>query len=138
MKCMNRATLLGRVGSDPEVRSTGTGKKVAQFSLATSWGTGDKEKTEWHKIVAWEKTAEVIESYVRKGDPLLVEGEINYRSYEKDGETKYITEIRAFSVILLPSGGEKRQPATATAGAAKKEASYEDFDADFPDSDLPF
>jgi len=137
MKCMNRATLLGRVGSDPEVRSTGTGKKVAQFSLATSWGTGDKERTEWHRIVAWEKTADVIESYVKKGDPLLVEGEINYRTYEKDGETKYVTEIRAFSVILLPSG-EKRQPATA--GAAKKEASYEDFDADFPAdaSDLPF
>lgn len=100
MRGLNKVLLMGNVGSDPEVRSTNTGKKVCNFSLATN---ETKDHTEWHRVVAWEKTAEIIESYVRKGSPLFVEGRIATRKYEKDGRDVYATEIVAYQVILLGS-----------------------------------
>lgn len=134
MKSLNKVQLIGRVGSAPEVRTVGNGSKVASFSLATSWGTGDKERTEWHRISCWDKLADVVEAYVAKGDPLYVEGEINYREYEKDGVKRTATEIRAFNVIML--GGGKKEPAKAAAPAS----GYDDFSQpeDPFGSDLPF
>lgn len=146
-RSVNKAILVGNVGADPEVRSTTSGARVASLSLATGRQWNDRngqkqEKTEWHRLVLWEKLADVAEKYVKKGDRLYVEGEIEYRSYEdKDGVTKYMTEIRVRELVMLggPEGGASR-PASAT--AAKKPApdpSYEDFETKFPeDDDLPF
>lgn len=98
---LNRAALIGNVGKDPDIRTTPAGRKVANFSLATSerWKdkeTGQqKEKTEWHRITVWgdELVAKVIEPYVSKGSRLYIEGKITTREWEKDGEKRYSTEI---------------------------------------------
>src|SRR3954462_5660819 len=111
-RSLNKAMLIGNVGQDPEIRTIPNGARVAQFSVATSRRWNDKngqqqEKTEWHRIVAWEKLVEIIEKYVKKGDRIYVEGEIEYRQYQdKDGVTKYATEIRAREVLLIGGKGE--------------------------------
>lgn len=106
-RSLNKAILIGNLGQDPEIRTTGSGQRVAQFSLATTrtWndqGGQKQEKTEWHRIVAWGRLVDVIERYVKKGDRLYVEGEIQYRQYEdKEGVTKYTTEINLREMIML-------------------------------------
>jgi single-strand DNA-binding protein len=161
-KSLNKVTLIGNLGQDPEVRSIANGGRVANFSIATSrqWGgqggSEKQEKTEWHRIVAWNNTkgggtglADIVEKYCKKGERVYVEGRIEYRSWQdKDGQTKYTTEIIANDIILLGSkggGGEGGGFAAARSGAStpKKEGSKESFD-DFPaaldseDDDLPF
>ncbi|HEU0013705.1 MAG TPA: single-stranded DNA-binding protein [Longimicrobium sp.] len=116
-RSLNKVMLIGNLGSDPEVRTIPSGARVAQFSLATSrrWQGRDgqqQEKTEWHRVVAWDnergqKLADVAERFLKKGDKVYVEGEIEYRQYEdKDGVTKYSTEIRARELIMLGGGRE--------------------------------
>jgi single-strand DNA-binding protein len=97
---LNKVELIGRLGKDPEVKTLQNGSPVANFSVATSEKWKDKrsgemqEKTEWHNIVVWnEKTIEFIEKYLNKGDLVRIEGKIQTRSWEKDGEKKYATEI---------------------------------------------
>lgn len=98
---MNRATLIGRIGRDPESRTTQSGSKVVSFSLATSerWkdkNSGEtKERTEWHNIVVWnENIGRIVESYCKKGSQILVEGQIQTREYtDKDGNQRRTTEI---------------------------------------------
>jgi len=96
---MNKAILYGNIGKDPEVKSLESGNKVAKFSLATNKSYTNKQgekitETAWHNIVLWGKLAELAEKYVKKGNSVIIEGEISYRSYEnKDGQTVYITEI---------------------------------------------
>lgn len=102
----NRVVLIGNVGKDPEIRSTTSGVPVATFALATSemWKDKDglpQERTDWHNVVAWRKLAEIIQEIVKKGSRLLVEGKIQTRSYEKNGEKRYVTEIVADNVLLL-------------------------------------
>lgn len=107
MKSINKATLIGHVGRQPEIRYTQGGAPVANFSVATNeyWtsASGDKqERTEWHKIVAWGKLAEFCQEYVQKGSYLYIEGRIQTRNYEdRDGVKRYITEIRANEIGLL-------------------------------------
>ena len=116
-RSLNKVTLIGNLGSDPEIRSATGGNRVANFSLATSrqWNdaSGQKqEKTEWHRCVAWNskvsQLADIIERYVKKGDKLYVEGRIEYRQWQdKDGQTRYTTEINVRELIMLgsPRGG---------------------------------
>src|SRR5215210_6533376 len=161
-RSLNKAMLIGNVGQDPEIRTIPSGARVAQFSVATSRRWNDKngqqqEKTEWHRIVAWEKLVEVIERFVKKGDRIYVEGEIEYRQYQdKDGVTKYTTEIRARDVVLLGSRGDGAggdwdrggsRPAAAGGragggggGAGGGGSDYDDFQAPplEDDDDLPF
>ena len=112
---VNKVFLLGRVGKPVEVRDTDKGK-VATFTLATSEFYKDregnkKENTEWHNIVAWKGTAEVVEKFVKKGTPLYVEGRIRTRSWDdQQGNKRYITEIIADNVQLLGKK-EDSQPA---------------------------
>lgn len=154
-RSLNKVTLIGNLGADPEIRTTPNGSKVAQFSLATGrqWtsATGEKqEKTEWHKCVAWNAKgrgsglADVIERYVKKGDKLYVEGEIQYRQYEdKDKQTRYVTEINVREILLLGGGKggdggfESSRPAKAASG--KGDSGFSDFpEAMDSDDDLPF
>lgn len=107
MASLNRVTLLGNLGKDPEGRTTTAGKQVANFSLATKAGFGEGAGTDWHQIVVWEKQAELALKYLTKGSPVLVEGRLTYRTYEHDGVTKYITEIVASNLTLLGAGPAK-------------------------------
>ena len=103
----NRVQLIGRVGQDPEVKTLDGGKKLATVSIATNdvyyKENGDKvERTEWHRVTAWGKTADIIEKYVVKGKEIAVEGKLTHRSYDdKNGEKRYVTEIIANEVLLL-------------------------------------
>ena len=99
---VNKVFLLGRVGKPVEVRDTDKGK-VATFTLATSEFYKDrdgnkKENTEWHNIVAWKGTAEIAEKFVQKGSQIYLEGKIRTRSWDKDGEKRYVTEIIADNI----------------------------------------
>lgn len=116
MSSVNRAVLLGHVGRDPEVRYLQSGEPVANFSLATTEKWTDKrgekqEKTEWHRCVAFAKTAQVVRDYVQRGKQLYVEGSIQYKEYtDKEGNKKHSTEIKVHQLVLLGGGkGEKRQ-----------------------------
>lgn len=103
----NRVQLIGNVGNDPEIKNLEGGKKVATITLATNDSyTNDKgekvQQTEWHRISAWGKTAEIIEKYVVKGKEIAIEGKLTHRSYDdKNGEKRYITEVVANDVLLL-------------------------------------
>ncbi len=166
-RSLNKVQLIGNLGSDPEVRSTTGGNRVATFSLATSrsWNSpsGEKqEKTEWHRCVVWNSKgtglADVVEKYCKKGDKIFVEGRIEYRQWQdKENQTRYSTEINVRELLMLgggrgASGGadfdsesRSRAPAAAgaKAGAAGTAGAGADFE-DFPgaledgDDDLPF
>ena len=103
----NRVQLIGRVGQDPEVKTLEGDKKLATITIATNdvyyKENGDKvEQTEWHRVTAWGKTAEIIEKYVTKGREIGIEGKLTHRSYDdKNGEKRYVTEIVANEVLLL-------------------------------------
>ena len=109
---LNKVTLIGRLGQDPEVREVGT-SKVANFSIATDESYTDKsgnkvEKTEWHKIVMWNKAAENAQAFLKKGSLVYVEGKIETRSWENDsGEKRYTTEIKSFSFQMLDNKSDQ-------------------------------
>ena len=147
-RSLNKALLIGNLGSDPEIRTTTDGTKVAGLSVATNrnWTDRDgqaQERTEWHRVVAWANLAEIAEQYLSRGDRVYIEGEIQYRSYEdRDGATRYVTEIRARELVMLgardngasaaavPAQADSRQPVGA--GAPGEDPNV------LPDDDLPF
>ena len=103
----NKVQLIGNLGTNPEVITLESGKKLAKFSLATneSYKNAKGEKvteTQWHNIVAWNKTADIIEKYVEKGTEVAVNGKLTSRSYEtKEGEKRYITEVICNELLML-------------------------------------
>ncbi len=110
---VNKIILLGRVGKDPEIKQFDGGNK-ASFSIATTergFTTRDgkeiPEKTEWHNIVCWKGLATIVERFVNKGDLIYIEGKITTRSWESDGQKKYMTEIVADNIELLGNKGER-------------------------------
>lgn len=117
---VNKVTLLGNVGKDPEVKYLDSGVALATFSLATtdraytmSNGTQVPERTEWHNLVLWRGLAEVAEKFVHKGDKLYVEGKIRTRSYEdKEGVKRYTTEIFVENMEMLSAKGASAPQAT--------------------------
>ncbi len=156
-RSLNKAILIGNLGADPEVRSTANGGRVATLSLATSrrWKNQsgeNQEKTEWHRVVLWNNRgsnlADVAERYCKKGDKVYVEGSIEYRTWQdREGQTRYTTEITARELILLsgrggPDGGESFSSSKVAAGASAppKDQSFDDFPEalDAEDDDLPF
>ena len=102
----NLAIILGRLGRDPETTMTQAGMAVCKFSMATSRKQKNGEEVvQWHRLTAFQKAAELIQQYVKKGDQLYVEGEINYSQYEKNGVTKYSTDIIVREFSFISSGG---------------------------------
>lgn len=103
----NRVQLIGNLGKDPEIKNLESGKIVANFSMATSEtyknAKGTKvTDTQWHNLVAWGKTAEIIDQYLHKGSEVAVEGKLVHRSYDgKDGQKRYITEIVIDQLLML-------------------------------------
>ena len=137
MAGINKVILVGNLGRDPEIRYTSGGASVANFTLATSERWTDKsgekqERTEWHKIVAWGKLAEICGEYMSKGKQVYIEGKIQTRSWEdKDGQTRYTTEIKADNIMLL---GRKGNFDDDGFGNQRNEPSGDDIN----DDDIPF
>ena len=138
---LNKAQIIGNCGKDAEVRMVGE-NKVATFSVATAEKYKDsksgewKENTEWHNIVCWRHTAELAEKYIRKGTQLYIEGKIRTRSWEKDGEKRYVTEIVADSIQLLG----KKEESAPTPATHKRPHNTTPIVDDLPpdDTGLPF
>jgi single-strand DNA-binding protein len=126
MSSVNKIILVGRLGKDVELKTMTNGNKVANFSVATGkkWkdkATGEeKSKTVWHNIVIWGVLADVAARYLHKGDNVYLEGEMDNRSYEKDGVTKYISEVNATQMVML--GGKS---ATSGGGATQGEPAWD-------------
>ena len=152
-KGVNKVFLLGNVGKDPEIRSTAGGMIVASFSLATADRQKDQQgnwqdKTEWHNLVAFSRTAEIVRDYVKKGTQLFIEGKIQTRSWDDktSGEKKYRTEILCNELTLL--GGGPRGEGASTGGYSRSgstgydqrtPANAADYsDVGITDDDIPF
>jgi len=102
MASFNKVQLLGRVGRDPETRYTQSGDPISNFSLATSQKVKGEERTEWHQVSVFGKTAEIVEKYVRKGALIMVEGRLQSREYtDKTGQVKKVWEIVGSEVVLV-------------------------------------
>ena len=103
----NKVQLIGHVGNDPEIKTFDGGKKLAKLNVATNESykndKGEKvEETQWHSLIAWGKTADIIEKYVVKGKEIAIEGKLTHRSYEdKNGEKRYVTEVVIDELMLL-------------------------------------
>ncbi|HYW36127.1 MAG TPA: single-stranded DNA-binding protein [Balneolaceae bacterium] len=150
MSSLNKAMIIGRLGRDPDVRYTQSNTAVANLSVATSERYKDKsgewkEKTEWHRVVAWGRTAEICQEYLKKGSQVYIEGPIQTNQWEdKEGQTRYTTEIKALRMKMLDSRGDGAGQAPAQPESQNKASepmsSNVDLDEDFDDidDDLPF
>jgi len=149
-KSINKVILIGNLGKDPEVKYTPSGTPVAKFSLATNERYKDKsgewqERTEWHNIVAWQKLAEIVGEYVKKGSKLYIEGRLTTSSWEdkQSGEKKYRTEIVAQDIVLLSGRGEgsgdseSGRSRGAAANSFDQRTPQQD-EAQITDEDIPF
>jgi single-strand DNA-binding protein len=144
MGSVNRVILVGNLGRDAEVRHTAGGQAVATLNLATTENWKDKEgqrqeKTEWHRVVVWGKTAEALGQYLTKGKQIAIEGRIETRQWDdKDGNKRYTTEIKADRVTLLGSsgggGGRSGGPDRDYGGQSAPIGEP----ADMPEDDIPF
>jgi single-strand DNA-binding protein len=152
MGSVNKVILVGNLGRDAELRYTPGGAPVATLNLATTEVWNDKtsgqkqEKTEWHRIVLWGKSAESLSEYLTKGKQIYVEGRLQTRKWQdKDGHDKYTTEIRGDRIVLLGGGGggmggartQQRTPAAVGAGGGDHEPMGEPV-SDLSDDDIPF
>lgn len=147
MSSLNKAMLIGRLGADPEVRYTQSNTAVATLSIATSERYKDnngemQEKTEWHRVVAWGRLAEICQQYLKKGSQVYIEGPIQTRSWEdKDGQKRYTTEIKALQMTMLDSrGGGDTVGDAPDKGASQSLSSNVELGSNFDDmdDDLPF
>jgi len=156
---INKVILVGNLGQDPEMRYTGNGTAVCNLRVATNEsykdGNGEfVEKTEWHSVVAWSRLAEICNEYLKKGSQVYFEGSLQTRSYDdKEGITKYVTEIKAREMMILGGRGDEggsessapsrsaapqRQPARQNAPQGRKPAQATDDYVFEPDDELPF
>ncbi len=140
---VNKATLIGNLGADPEIRYTNSGSAVANVRLATaeSWRDKDsgeqQERTEWHRVVFFGRLAEIVEQYLRKGSQVYVEGRIQTRKWQdRDGNDRYTTEIVANEMQMLGGrgggGGDAVEPPNEAPAKANAEPPLDDFDDDIP------
>lgn len=140
MASVNKVILIGNLGADPELRYTASGTAIAKFSLATteSWSNkegGREDRTEWHRVVAWGRLAEICGEYLSKGRSVYIEGKLRTRAWEdREGNKRYTTEIVAQTMQMLGPGGEK-VPTERELGAAPKDRTDEGV---FPEEDIPF
>ena len=151
-KSVNKVILLGNVGKDPEIRSTGGGTMVANFTLATSDRFQDaqgnwQDRTEWHNLVAFKRLAEIVRDYVKKGSKLFIEGKIQTRSWDdkETGAKKYRTEIIVNDISLLSGredggGGYSRGSSASSNVDQRQPAANDEYaqSAEISDEDIPF
>ncbi len=150
-RSVNRVTLLGHLGKDPELKYTPSGQAVTKFSMATSERWKDKngewqDRTEWHNIVLWAKMAETANQYLTKGSQVFIEGRLQTRSWDdKDGKKHYMTEIVAQDMVLLGGrgggergGSEPRRAAAPSGGGNGQESEPAHGGPEISDDDIPF
>ncbi len=149
-RSVNKAILVGNVGKDPEVKFLPSGSAVANFSLATSERFKDKtgefqERTEWHSLVAYQRLAEIVRDYVKKGSKLYIEGRIQTRSWDdKDNQKHYKTEIVVNDLVLLSGRGEGESGGSYTRSGSsfdqRQPAQTDDLvqSTEITDDDIPF
>ena len=128
---MNKVILMGRMTRDIELRYTQSGKAVGQFALAIDKYVGGEKSADFINCVAWEKTAELIKNYCGKGRQILIEGRLQSRSYEKDGQKRYITEV---VVSHMEFCGSKKDGD----GGNKTETPPDEFGGEYEDEEIPF
>ncbi len=148
MASVNRVTLIGNLGADPEIRYMQNGDAVCNITLATSesWKAKDtgekKERTEWHRVVFYRKLAEIAGQYLKKGASIYVEGPLRNRKWQdKDGQDRYTTEVEAIEMKMLggrAEGGERkpadedRQPRQQSAQKPQQQGGFDDMEDDIP------
>ncbi|MFA5667872.1 MAG: single-stranded DNA-binding protein [Balneolaceae bacterium] len=152
MSSLNKAMIIGRLGSDPEVRYTQSNTAVATLSVATSERFKDsngenQERTEWHRVVAWGRLAEICQQYLRKGSLVYIEGPIQTNQWEdKEGQKRYTTEIKALQMTMLDSKSERggdtgggggssapsQQSSKPMSSNVQLDSSFDDMDDDLP------
>lgn len=148
MSSLNKAMIIGRLGQDPEVRYTQSNTAVANLSVATSERYKDasgqqQETTEWHRVVLWDRLAEIAQEYLEKGSQVYIEGPIQTRQWEdKQGQTRYTTEIKGLRLVML-SDGRGAEAGQGGGGGSRDQSSSGgsvDLNEDFDDMDdeLPF
>jgi single-strand DNA-binding protein len=140
---VNKVILVGRLGKDPEVRFTTGGQAVANFTMATDYSYKDRngerqKRTEWHRIVAWRKLAEIVQQYLKKGSLIYIEGRIETREWQdKEGQKRYTTEIIANEMRMLGGRSEGMAAGAGAATATFSSSSHsDDFDQAAPSHDI--
>lgn len=148
-KSVNKVTLLGNVGKDPDIRSTASGVPVASFSIATNERFKDKQgtwqdRTEWHNLVAYQRTAEIVRDYVKKGNKLYVEGRLQTSSWDdkQTGQKRYRTDIIVSDLVLISGRGEEGGGGYSKSNTASfdQRTGGDDFaqSTEITDDDIPF
>lgn len=142
-KSVNKVILIGNLGKDPEIKYTPSGTAVAKFSLATNERYKDKagewqDRTEWHNIVAWQRLAEIVGEYVKKGSKLYIEGRLQTSSWDdkESGQKKYRTEVIANDLVLLSGRGESDEAQGGSRAFSRAAGSANSFDQRGPDESL--
>ncbi len=135
-KGVNKVILIGNLGADPEIRYTASGTAVAKLNIATNESYVDRdgnrqEQTEWHRVVAWRKLAEICGQYLSKGRQVYIEGRLRTTSYEKDGIKRYTTEIEAREMLMLGGQGDR-------SSGREMEPSFAPPEGGVPEDDIPF
>lgn len=135
---MNKAMVIGNLGNDPEIRYTQKGAAVATFSIATTerWKDADgvqQEHTDWHKIVAWKGLAEICGDHLKKGSKVYIEGKMQTRKWEENGNIRYTTEIIAKSMEMLGGKNFDKEPASSSAAHGNNGDN-----PPLPDAEVPF
>ena len=141
---INKVILVGNLGQDPEVKFTAGGAAVTTLSIATSdsWKDKDsgmdKERTEWHRVVLWRRLAEIAGEYLKKGSKVYIEGQLQTRKWEQEGQTRYTTEIIARDIQFLDSRGSANTSSQEGAATTNEEPAPYVPESGIDDDDIPF
>ena len=141
---INKVIIVGNLGQDPEIKYTAGGAAVTTLSIATSDSWKDKdsgmdqERTEWHRVVLWRRLAEVAGEYLKKGSKVYIEGQLQTRKWEQEGQTRYTTEIIARDMQFLDSRGSSNTEASQKCAEMNDQAVADVPDSAIDDDDIPF
>ena len=141
---INKVIIVGNLGQDPEIKYTAGGAAVTTLSIATSDSWKDKdsgmdqERTEWHRVVLWRRLAEVAGEYLKKGSKVYIEGQLQTRKWEQEGQTRYTTEIIARDMQFLDSRGSSNNESTQKSSEMNDQSAADVPDSSIDDDDIPF
>ena len=141
---INKVIIVGNLGQDPEIKYTAGGAAVTTLSIATSDSWKDKEsgmdqeRTEWHRVVLWRRLAEVAGEYLKKGSKVYIEGQLQTRKWEQEGQTRYTTEIIARDMQFLDSRGSSNNESTQKSSEMNDQSAVDVPDSAIDDDDIPF
>ena len=141
---INKVIIVGNLGQDPEIKYTAGGAAVTTLSIATSDSWKDKdsgmdqERTEWHRVVLWRRLAEISGEYLKKVSKVYIEGQLQTRKWEQEGQTRYTTEIIARDMQFLDSRGSSNNASTEKSSEMNDQSETNVPDSDIDDDDIPF